>query len=142
MVYTIKINSIEEIQEAAKEFLSRIKDGGHRIFAFYGELGAGKTTFIKALCKELKVQDITSSPSFSLINEYYSVENGVIYHFDFYRLEQIEEAFDLGYEDYFFSGNYCFIEWPEKIIPILPDHTSHVYINRLDDERRVIEVTS
>jgi tRNA threonylcarbamoyladenosine biosynthesis protein TsaE len=99
-----------------------------RLFAFYGQMGAGKTTFIKALCGVMAVSDNVSSPTFSLINEYHAGNGERIFHFDFYRIKKIEEAFDVGYEDYFYSGGYCFIEWPELIEPLLPPETVKVQI--------------
>ncbi|MBU0487313.1 MAG: tRNA (adenosine(37)-N6)-threonylcarbamoyltransferase complex ATPase subunit type 1 TsaE [Bacteroidetes bacterium] len=101
----------------------------HRVFAFTGEMGVGKTTFIKSLCKILSVNSAMSSPSFSIINEYADNGNQPVYHFDFYRLKNIREAIDLGLDDYFFSGNYCFIEWPQLAEPLLPDETISVYIS-------------
>jgi len=103
---------------------------GRRIFAFSGSMGTGKTTIINYLCKELGVLDFTVSPSFSLVNEYRTREGETVYHFDFYRINDIKEAFDMGYEEYFYSGHYCFIEWPEKIMELLPEDC--VYI-RIDD---------
>jgi tRNA threonylcarbamoyladenosine biosynthesis protein TsaE len=99
-----------------------------RIFAFFGQMGAGKTTFIKTLCKVLEVEENVSSPTFSLINEYHTPDGSRVFHFDFYRIKKIEEAFDMGYEDYFFSGEYCFIEWPELVEPLLPAGTIKVQI--------------
>ncbi|OQX81643.1 MAG: tRNA (adenosine(37)-N6)-threonylcarbamoyltransferase complex ATPase subunit type 1 TsaE [Bacteroidetes bacterium 4484_276] len=99
-----------------------------RIFAFYGALGAGKTTFIKAMCKTLGVTDMVNSPTFALINQYQTKTGGPVYHFDFYRIRKIEEAMDMGYEDYFYGGDYCLIEWPEKIESLLPDETIRVNI--------------
>jgi tRNA threonylcarbamoyladenosine biosynthesis protein TsaE len=97
-----------------------------RIFAFFGEMGVGKTTFIKAICKVLGCTDVVSSPTFSIINEYATRKGGCVYHFDFYRIKKPEEIYDLGYEDYFFSGNYCLIEWPEKLGNLLPEDTCRV----------------
>jgi tRNA threonylcarbamoyladenosine biosynthesis protein TsaE len=133
-----RINSLEEIQKTARSFLGCFE--GNKIFAFYGPLGSGKTTFIKALCRELKAEDNVSSPSFSIINEYISEENGEIYHFDFYRLEKQEEAYDLGYEEYFYTGNLCFIEWPEIVEDILPENTIHVRIKTDPAPARLLEV--
>jgi tRNA threonylcarbamoyladenosine biosynthesis protein TsaE len=108
-----------------------------RVFAFFGSMGAGKTTFIKAICAELGVEDIVQSPTFSIINEYKTRSGESIYHFDFYRIKKIGEVFDIGYEDYLYSGNYCFIEWPELIGPLLPDDTIRVHISGETD--RTIE---
>ena len=110
-----------------------------RVFAFYGAMGAGKTTFIKALCRELGSQDNITSPTFALINEYSTANGFVIYHFDFYRIKKLEEAYDLGYEDYIYSGNYCFIEWPEMIESLLPEGIVKVRIKEADKCIRLIE---
>ncbi len=99
-----------------------------RIFAFFGEMGAGKTTFIKVLCQQLQVIDNVASPTFALINEYKTASDDKVFHFDFYRIKKFEEAFDLGYEDYFYSGDYCLVEWPELIEPLLPEDTVNVEI--------------
>ena len=123
----IKINSLDNIHEAAKEFIAAM--GDNTVFAFYGKMGAGKTTFIKAVCEELGVTDVINSPTFAIVNEYRSDENGeLIYHFDFYRIKKLEEVYDMGYEDYFYSGALCFIEWPELIEDLLPGNTVNVYI--------------
>lgn len=114
----IRIKNIEQLPLSAELFLK--KYSGFSIIAFYGEMGAGKTTFIKEICKNLQVIDQVNSPTFSIINEYHTKKGEVIYHFDFYRLKNEEELFDLGYEDYFYSGNLCLIEWPEKIEKHLP----------------------
>ncbi len=131
---TIEINNIKDLQEAAKIFLGYFSKPG--IFAFYGEMGAGKTSFIQSVCKELNVLDVVTSPTFSLVNEYKSSQNGMLYHFDFYRIQTIREVFDLGYEEYFFQGQYCFIEWPEKIEPLLPESTIKVYLEVISKGKR------
>ena len=132
----ILIPKIGEIDIAAREFLSAI--GSNKVIAFSGEMGAGKTSFIKALCKELGVTDATSSPTFSLVNEYHSNKHPKIYHFDFYRLHKETEALDIGCEEYFYSGNFCLIEWPEKIQSLLPQDCLHVQINIAGSSREVI----
>ena len=137
---TIQLKSIGNIAEAAHEFVAQM--GDETVYAFYGEMGAGKTTFINALCKELGVEDdTTNSPSFSIINEYRSDTTAeLIYHFDLYRLESLEEAFDIGVEDYFDSGALCFLEWPERIDDILPGDTVKVTITVNDDDTRTITI--
>lgn len=137
---TIQLKSIENITEVAHEFVAQM--GDETVYAFYGEMGAGKTTFINALCKELGVEDdTTNSPSFSIINEYRSDTTAeLIYHFDLYRLESLEEAFDIGVEDYFDSGALCFLEWPERIDDILPGDTVKVTITVNDDDTRTITI--
>lgn len=133
----IKIPSETFLPEAARQFAESI--GEKRIFAFYGSMGAGKTTFIRALCKHLGVSDTVNSPTFSIVNEYDSITLGKhIYHFDFYRIRRIEEVYDLGYEDYFYSDSICLIEWPELIEDLLPEDTVRVTINIEDDESRTI----
>ena len=117
----------DDLNSAAKELITSYPD--NRIFAFYGEMGAGKTTFIKAICKYLGVEDIVSSPTFAIINEYLASEMKQVFHFDFYRLKNTNELFDIGYEDYFYSNEYCLIEWPEKIEEFLPEGTIRVDIN-------------
>ena len=118
--------SIDDLHLVAGELL-RIHPAT-RIFAFFGEMGAGKTTFIKALCTALGVDDNVSSPTFALVNQYQMVDGDTVFHFDFYRIKKIEEVLDIGYEDYFYSGSYCLIEWPEKIEQLLPDETLRVNI--------------
>ena len=127
----IRITDIEHIREAAQEFIKHI--GDHRVFAFYGKMGAGKTTFIKAICEELGVEDVITSPTFAIVNEYTTGEV-TIYHFDFYRVKKLEEAYDMGYEEYFYSG----AQWPELIEDILPDDAVRVSISEQDDGSRVI----
>jgi len=122
----IQIDSKDQLGEVVQVILEAYQD--YRIFAFYGELGSGKTTTIQEICRKLNVNDVVHSPSFSIVNEYRSAKGLVVYHFDLYRIEKIEEVFDLGYEDYFYSGNYCFIEWPELIEEILPAGTIPVKI--------------
>ena len=111
--------------------------GEKKVFVFQAPMGAGKTTFIKSICGYLHVEDSTSSPTFSIVNEYHTA-NGPIYHFDFYRLKSEQEAFDLGYEEYFYSGDYCFIEWPEKIPNLIPEDAAIVKIEVAEDQSRTI----
>ena len=133
---TIAIKSLESLPQAAAEFVEAM--GDYTVFAFNGEMGAGKTTFINALCRALGVEDdITNSPSFSIINEYRSdIAGELIYHFDFYRIKKLEEVYDMGYEDYFYSGALCFIEWPELVEELLPGNTIKVTIEELEDGSR------
>lgn len=133
----MKIDSLDKINDTAKEFVSIM--GEHKVFVFYGSMGAGKTTFITALCKELGVTDVISSPTFAIVNEYETVSGNSIYHFDFYRINKVEEAFDFGYEDYFYSGNLCFIEWPEKVADLIPDNAVKVFITEKEDGSREID---
>ena len=131
----IKIQSLEHIHEAAREFIAAT--GDNTVFALYGKMGAGKTTFIKALCQELGVEDVVTSPTFAVINEYRSdIAGELIYHFDFYRIKKLEEVYDMGYEDYFYSGALCFIEWPELVEELLPGNTIKVTIEELEDGSR------
>ncbi len=137
---TIHIQSLAELPEAARQFVALM--GDETVYAFYGEMGAGKTTFIRELAKALGVTDEdVNSPSFSIINEYRSDTTAeLIYHFDLYRLESLDEAFDIGVEDYFDSGAVCLIEWPERIQDILPDDTVTVHITELADGSRQIDI--
>lgn len=132
----ICINDIKDLDRAAKEFVAHI--GDKQVFAFYGQMGAGKTTFIKAICTQLGVADIITSPTFAIVNEYTTGESEPVYHFDFYRIKKIEEVYDMGYEDYFYSGSLCFIEWPELIEELLPEDAVRVTITQLSDGRRVV----
>ncbi|MBP5582871.1 MAG: tRNA (adenosine(37)-N6)-threonylcarbamoyltransferase complex ATPase subunit type 1 TsaE [Bacteroidales bacterium] len=132
----ITINSIDEIAQAAQDFKAAI--GDHRVIAFHGEMGAGKTTFIKALCAEFGVTDNVASPTFAIINEYLTPSDETIYHFDLYRLETIADLQNIGAEDYFYSGNLCLIEWPDIAEPLLPGNTLHVTISVLPDKTRGI----
>lgn len=134
----IRIESLEQIREAAREFINNI--GESNVFAFYGKMGAGKTTFIKAVCEELGVEDVITSPTFAIVNEYRSATTEeLIYHFDFYRIKKIDEVYDMGYEDYFYSGALCFLEWPELIEDILPGDAVKVTIAEAEDGSRMIE---
>lgn len=133
---TITIDHLNNIREAACEFISRM--GDTTVFAFRGKMGAGKTTFIKAICEELGVEDVINSPTFAIVNEYRSATGELIYHFDFYRINKIEEAYDFGYEDYFYSGALCFIEWPEKVEELLPEDCANVFISENEDGSRSI----
>jgi tRNA threonylcarbamoyladenosine biosynthesis protein TsaE len=134
----LKINSLEEISAVAEEFI-RLAMQEDTVFAFNGQMGAGKTTFIKALCEALGVSEPVTSPTFAIVNEYRSDETGeLIYHFDFYRIKKLEEAYDMGCEDYFYSGAVCLIEWPELVEDLLPGNTVWVDIKVNEDETRTI----
>lgn len=134
----IIIKSLDNIREAAREFIKNMGKG--HVFAFYGKMGAGKTTFIKAICEELGVEDVITSPTFAIVNEYTSSKSGdTIYHFDFYRIKKLDEVYDMGYEDYFYSGSLCFLEWPELIEDLLPADAVKVTITQQDDGSRVVE---
>lgn len=133
----IKIQSLEQIKDAAQQFIDNMGEGN--VFAFYGKMGAGKTTFIKAICECLDVDDVITSPTFSIVNEYHSNRlDESVYHFDFYRIKKIEEVFDMGYEDYFYSSRLCFLEWPELIEELLPKDTVKVSIMEQEDGSRFI----
>ncbi len=132
----LKISSLNELPDLAKNLLKAA--GNERFFLIKGPMGAGKTSLIKALCLELGSNDLVSSPTFSIVNEYHC-PNGNIYHFDFYRIKSLQEAFDIGYEEYFYSGDYCFVEWPEIIAEILPDHYFEVKIEVLSQQERRFE---
>ena len=129
--------SLDQIQEVAKQILAQ---NPKKIILFNGEMGVGKTTLIKQLCKSLGVEDATSSPTFSLVNEYYTSNNQIVYHFDFYRLNKETEALDMGVDDYLYSGNWCFIEWSEKIASLIPEEHSTVTISLLSDGKRELEL--
>ena len=136
---SLKAKGLDELDQVAARILESRPHS--RVFAFYGSMGAGKTTLIKSLCKQLMVKDVVVSPTFSLINEYRTDRNEPVYHFDFYRINSLTEAFDMGYEEYFYSGAYCFIEWPEKIEQLLP--AGFVYISICadnGDQTRTIDV--
>lgn len=141
----IRIDCLEHIGEAARTFIAGM--GAHRVFAFYGQMGAGKTTFIKAVCEELGVGEQVTSPTFAIVNVYEAHPSPLnahptpIYHFDFYRIKRMEEAFDIGCEEYFYSGSLCFIEWPELIEPILPPGAVRVEMARLPDGTRLVSMS-
>ena len=136
---TITIKDLDHIDEAAREFMGQM--GDDTVFAFYGKMGAGKTTFIKALCKQLGVEEEVNSPTFAIINEYRSETTAeLIYHFDFYRIKKLDEVYDLGYEDYFYSGALCFIEWPELVEELLPLDAKKVTITENADGSRMIQL--
>jgi tRNA threonylcarbamoyladenosine biosynthesis protein TsaE len=129
--------SLDQIQEVAAQIIAQ---NPKKIILFNGEMGVGKTTLIKQLCKTLGVEDATSSPTFSLVNEYYTSSNQIVYHFDFYRLNKETEALDMGVDDYLYSGNWCFIEWSEKIANLIPDEHSVVTIELDLDGKRKLEL--
>jgi tRNA threonylcarbamoyladenosine biosynthesis protein TsaE len=135
---TLIETSLENIDNAACQFLNQV--GNRKHFAFYGSMGAGKTTFIKALCKAIGVTGIVTSPTFALVNEYNAGNNGMAYHFDFYRINKPEEVFDFGCEEYFASDEYCFVEWPEKAEIALPADITRVYIKELENGNREMTV--
>ena len=132
----ITITDIEHIGDAARQFVDAI--GDHRVFAFYGSMGAGKTTFIKAICEELGVDDVVTSPTFAIVNEYTAADGIPIYHFDFYRIKKLEEVYDMGYEDYFYGDGLCFIEWPEMMEELLPEGATKVQIAEDPDGTRTV----
>ena len=138
-IMEIKIQSLDQIHEAARQFIEAM--GDNTVFALYGKMGAGKTTFIKAVCEELGVSDVITSPTFAIVNEYRSdIAGELIYHFDFYRINDVREAYDFGYEEYFYSGDLCLVEWPEKIEQLLPDNAMTVRITVDSDTARTFEI--
>ncbi len=133
----IRIDDINNIRQAARLFVDNM--GKSRVFAFYGKMGAGKTTFIKAICECLGVEDVITSPTFAIVNEYTSETSGAtIYHFDFYRIKKLEEVYDMGYEEYFYGGGICFIEWPELVEDLLPENATKVTIEEQEDGSRLV----
>ena len=133
----IRIDSIDGIGGAARAFVAAM--GDRKVFAFYGKMGAGKTTFIKAVCEEMGVADVITSPTFAIVNEYACEGSGqTIFHFDFYRIKMIEEVYDMGYEDYFYGGAVCFIEWPELVEELLPEDAVRVSIEERPDGSRLL----
>jgi tRNA threonylcarbamoyladenosine biosynthesis protein TsaE len=147
MYNQLTIATLADLHATARQFISLM--GDHRVFAFYGGMGSGKTTFIKAVCEELGVSDIITSPTFAIVNEYTisplspEEESGrgeTVYHFDFYRIKKLEEVYDMGYEDYFYSGALCFIEWPELVEELLPEGTIRVAISQQTDGSRLLSL--
>jgi len=137
---TIKAE-LSNINKTAQQLITLL--GNKTIIAFYGEMGSGKTTIIKSLCDCLNCVDTVNSPTFSIINEYFTKDRKTVYHFDFYRLKNIREALDIGVEEYFFSGNYCFIEWPEIIESLLPDNCMAIHIEKGESHNiRILKVKS
>ena len=136
MTTILTINSLDEITNVAREFLSLMD--GKKLFAFYGTMGAGKTTFIKALCEVLGVTDNVTSPTFAIVNEYETERGDVIYHFDFYRLKNLQEVRDIGFDDYLDSGNVCLMEWPEMVEELLPDEVVKIRIEEQAGKREII----
>ncbi len=134
---TWSVNKESELEQIALEILGLC--GKKRVFTFSGGLGSGKTTFIKYICRELGVNEQVSSPTFALVNEYVGANNLKIYHFDFYRIKNVQEAYDMGYEEYFYSGNYCFIEWPELIEELIPIDAIKVKIE-VKGEKRFLQL--
>ena len=132
----IKINSLDNIHEAAKQFITAMED--NTVFAFYGKMGAGKTTFIKAICEELGVTDVINSPTFAIVNEYMRADGDPMYHFDFYRINRLSEAIEIGLYDYLDSGCLCIMEWPENIEELLPEETLKVYFTINPDQSRTL----
>ncbi|MBR5053640.1 MAG: tRNA (adenosine(37)-N6)-threonylcarbamoyltransferase complex ATPase subunit type 1 TsaE [Bacteroidaceae bacterium] len=134
----IRIENKENLAAAARKFVDEM--GENRVFAFYGKMGAGKTTFIKAICEALGVEDVVTSPTFAIVNEYADAGGNPVYHFDFYRIKNLKEAYDIGCEEYFYSGYPCFIEWPELVEELLPEDVVAVRIEVHDDESRIITI--
>ena len=135
---TLEISSLNTIHQTAQKFIDLM--GKNTVFAFNGTMGAGKTTFIKAICDVMGVQETVNSPTFSIVNEYEARDGKIIYHFDCYRINKIQEALDLGAEEYLYSGNRCFIEWAENIAPILPDSLVNVNIEEVENGKRLIAI--
>jgi tRNA threonylcarbamoyladenosine biosynthesis protein TsaE len=135
MIYSI--NTLADLEVAAKDFVERMQPGA--VYAFWGEMGVGKTTFIKAICREMGVKEVVNSPAFAIVNEYETQRGNIIYHFDCYRIVSLQEAIDIGCDEYFYSGNTCLVEWPEKIEGLLPAGTVNVRISLFDNGERTLE---
>lgn len=139
MAETIRCNGVDELDSIARKLIQKYP--GNRVFALYGNMGAGKTTFIKSLCKALNVTDTVASPTFAIVNVYHTVSSQPVYHFDLYRIKKAQELLDIGYEDYFFSGNYCFIEWPELFEQLIPAEAVRVKILPVADSNNERDFT-
>lgn len=137
MIFKYTCQEPEELKEIAVKILSDA--GSHEFFALYGQMGAGKTTLVKELCAALNTVDVVISPTYAIMNEYHTSSGGSIYHFDFYRLKDVSEAYDLGYENYFFSNSFCFVEWPEKIESLLDFPKASIFITS-ENNQRIIEL--
>ena len=135
---TLTIETLDGIHETARQFIDHL--GEHTVFALNGKMGAGKTTFIKAICEVMGVKETVNSPTFSIVNEYEAADGRIIYHFDCYRINKVQEALDLGAEEYLYSGNLCFIEWSENIAPLLPDSLVNVDIEETENGKREITI--
>ena len=133
----IKNYSISELNHIAKEIIATTKS---KTLLFYGEMGVGKTTLIKEICKELGIEDVANSPTFSLVNEYHTTKSEIVYHFDFYRIEDENEAYDIGIEDYFYANAWCLIEWPQNIENLLPLESTEIHISTLENGDRNIQL--
>lgn len=136
--YTIRVKGLEEYPRAAREFVKFLDKG--RIFAFYGKMGSGKTTFIKSICEELGVEDTINSPTFAIVNEYEDRAHNTIFHFDFYRIKSIGEVYNMGYEEYFYGDAICFMEWPELVEELLPEETVKVFVEESESGERSIKI--
>ncbi len=135
----IKVSTLDDIAAAAKQFVALM--GGRKVFALFGPMGVGKTTFVRAVCQELGVQDTVTSPTFAIVNEYRTAAADSVYHFDFYRIKKVEEVYDMGYEDYFYSGAVCFLEWPELVEELLPEDVVRVTLSEAEDGVRTITLS-
>lgn len=140
MMTILTIRNLHTIKFTAKQFVAHLQHNPEKIYCFNGAMGAGKTTFIKAICEEMGVKETVNSPTFSIVNEYETATGDTVYHFDCYRINKVQEAIDLGAEEYLYSGNYCFIEWAENIAPILPDNVVNVEIEEVEDEVRMVTI--
>jgi len=134
----IEVNGLADLDNAAKQIINFARE--EQVFIFEGDMGAGKTTLIKVLAKSLGVTEVVTSPTFSIVNEY-DANGKIIYHFDFYRIKNLQEAYDIGYEEYFYSGNICFIEWPEKIESLLPEHYVKIEIKAQNENDRLLSIS-
>ena len=142
MMTILTVRNLHTIKFTAKQFVTYLKTNKETVYCFNGKMGAGKTTFIKAICEEMGVKETVNSPTFSIVNEYEAADGKIIYHFDCYRINKIQEAMDLGAEEYLYSGNYCFIEWSENIASLLPDDVVHVDIEEVEKGMRMVTITS